>query len=642
MIARMERVELLYLRSEQSAMVDFLQRNGVLHLEEVPLALEAHPGFLHRAHLSADDRAELAALRETEIYLKEALPLLTHTPAHAELVAAGPVVEKEDAARRAKHIRLWHRQLRSLHRRRFNLDDNMAALRGYEAMLMAIAPLLSVRQVVLGETARAVVLQGFSEDGINALQQHVIKSAGGSIEFLRQAVKDGVALVIVHPAGKGEAVAAALREEGLHVLSSPDGDVGGKSVREVIAAVQGKLARLEAERAQLTQDLSDLSVRIAAPLQATSQLVNTRIAQLEVTSSFAQSKLIGVVHGWVPGDAMEGLCRNLKAEFGARVALGTLSKSDVDIHRIPTKLQNKPAFRPFEIMLSIMRPAVYGSFDPTALVACAFTFFYGFIVGDMGYALVMFAIAYFAQKKFGHIKVVSDALHILRFMAASTFVFGFIYLEFFGSVLEKLTGWHAIFHRGHEINTLLAIAVLVGFIHVPMALIIGIREGYAHNHTKHAEEKLGMLLGLAALIIAVVSSQGYFPLGGTVGYASAGLIFAASLYLLFKSMGGMFLAGVIEIIGLTANIFSYARLMALGVAGIALAEVANGIAASQSGIMWLLLGVPGAMLVHAFNILISVFSPTIHSLRLNLVEFLPKFYESGGRHYEPFRKDLAW
>lgn len=642
MIARMERVELVFLRSEFDAMVRFLQDRGVMHVEEVPLALEENPGFLHRVHLPAAERAELSALQDLQIQIREALPLLTTTPAHDALVAAGPVMERESAAKRARQVRLWHRQLRSLHRRIFNIGDNLAALREYETLLTAVAPLLSVRSVTLGENARVVVLKGFSEDGIRALQQKVIDGAGGSIEFLKQSVKDGVAVVIVHPPAKGDAVAQVLRAEGLPLLSSPDSEVAGRSVREVVLAVQNKVARLEADKAQIVADLNDLSGRIAAPLHAVQQVVSTRVEQLEVYNNFAQSKLIGVAHGWVPTDELEGLCRDLKTNFGARVALSTLSKHDVDLHRIPTKLQNSPLVKPFQLLLSIMRPATYGSFDPTTLVAAAFTFFYGFIVGDMGYALVILAGAYFLRKRLGHNKIAADVAHILTFMGASTFFFGFIYLEFFGSVLEKTFHWHALFHRGHEINTLLGLAVLVGFIHVPMALIIGIREGYRHHHTKHAEEKLGMLLGLAALIIAVVASQGYLPVSSGVGLGIAGLVFAASVYLLFKSMGGMFLAGVIEIIGLTANIFSYARLMALGVAGIALAEVANGVAASQSGLLWLLLGVPGALLVHAFNILISVFSPTIHSLRLNLVEFLPKFYESGGRTYEPFRKDLAW
>ena len=114
-------------------------------------------------------------------------------------------------------------------------------------------------------------------------------------------------------------------------------------------------------------------------------------------------------------------------------------------------------------------------------------------------------------------------------------------------------------------------------------------------------------------------------------------IFAASVVLFVRSMGAMAPMGIIEIIGLSANVLSYARLMALGIAGIAFADIANGMPAAMG-----IVGVIGALFVHIFNFGLSVFSPTIHSLRLNLVEFLPKFYETEGRPYQPFRKDMAW
>jgi V/A-type H+-transporting ATPase subunit I len=632
MIARMERVEIVFLRSEFDAMVKFLQDRGVMHIEEVPLALEEQPGFLHRVHLPEEQRIELAGLQDANFLLKEALPLLNHAVSHAELAAAGPVLEAEGAATRARHVRLWHRQLRSLHRRLFNAEDSAAALRRYQSLLATITPLLSVRGVTLGETARAVVLQGFSEDGIRALQKKIVQHVSGSVEFLRQDIKDGIALVIVHPAGKGGDVVEVLRAEGLPVLSSPDSQVTGKSMREVALSLENKLAQLEADKAQLKQDLTDLSKRIAAPMHALAQILQSRISQLEVNNNFAQSKFVGVVQGWVPATALDDLCRELKTAFGARVALGTLSKADVDHRRIPTLLQNKGFFKPFEVLMSVMKPATYGTYDPTALVGMAFVFFYGFIVGDAGYGLSIIALSYWARSKWGHIPVVVDATTVFKWMGISTTAFGILYAEFFGEIPAAL-GIHAIFHRAHATTQLLALAVLVGLIHIVTSLVIAIREGFAHGHRKHAEEKLAMLLGLTALLVAAGGISLGVPFAGYLG----AIIFAVALFYFVRSMGAMAPMGVIEIIGLSSNILSYGRLMALGIAGIAFAEIANGLPASLG-----ILGVVLAFFVHVFNFGLSVFSPTIHSLRLNLVEFLPKFYEADGRPYQPFRKDMAW
>ena len=80
---------------------------------------------------------------------------------------------------------------------------------------------------------------------------------------------------------------------------------------------------------------------------------------------------------------------------------------------------------------------------------------------------------------------------------------------------------------------------------------------------------------------------------------------------------------------------SYARIMAVGLASVLLAHVANRLAGA-AGSLWV--GVAAAVVLHAFNLVLGVFAPTIHSLRLHYVEFFGKFFEPGGRRYEPLRK----
>ena len=75
--------------------------------------------------------------------------------------------------------------------------------------------------------------------------------------------------------------------------------------------------------------------------------------------------------------------------------------------------------------------------------------------------------------------------------------------------------------------------------------------------------------------------------------------------------------------------------MAVGLASVLLAYVANNLAGA-AGSIWV--GVAVAILLHAFNILLGVFAPTVHALRLHYVEFFSKFVESGGRRFEPLRR----
>ena len=111
------------------------------------------------------------------------------------------------------------------------------------------------------------------------------------------------------------------------------------------------------------------------------------------------------------------------------------------------------------------------------------------------------------------------------------------------------------------------------------------------------------------------------------------------IVLLSASAGWLgILLGPIEFIGLVGNILSYLRIAAVGLASVYVALVANELAGSLGN---LVVGMIVAVLIHALNIVLGAFSPTIHSLRLHYVEFFRKFYEGGGRPFTPFRRQMG-
>lgn len=641
MIAAMDRVEIVFLRSELKAMVQFLQREGVMHLEDVPLAVENHPGYLHHVHLPEDERADLDRLERLEIMMKESLPLLPTRPSHENIVREGLALEQISPDALEEEIRAWHRTLRSFHRRRLNIEDNIEVIQAYSQVLQKILPMLKERRVVLGETARAMILDGYTEDLLDALEKRCVATIGAECQFVRTSLdRNRDVVVLTHGAGKGDAVTALLQAEGIVPLEPPDTDFQASTVVEVLRTAGSRTVALQEALDSIKTSLATFTDENGARVVAASQIISGRKDQLSVVDKFAQSEMVGVVHGWVPSDDYARLQQALKTEFGDRAELGKLSMADVELERVPTLRKNHPIFKPFELILSIMRPPVYGSFDPTALVACSFIIFYGFVLGDAGYGALIVLVGTLVKKKFGHNAILRDVMTIFQWMGASAIVWGLIYLEILGDFAERVTGWHPIFHRGHETEILLYMAVFFGIIHIPLALILGIREGFRHHHDKHAYEKLGMLLGLFALGAALVGMSVPGVLG-TLLTVGALLLFAACLFYLVRGMGVMAPMGVLELLGLSANVLSYARLMALGIASIAFAQIANGMVAGSTGFVFILL-LLGAIAVHVLNIGIGIFSPTIHSLRLNLVEFLPKFYEPSGRSYEPFRKEMAW
>jgi V/A-type H+-transporting ATPase subunit I len=144
-----------------------------------------------------------------------------------------------------------------------------------------------------------------------------------------------------------------------------------------------------------------------------------------------------------------------------------------------------------------------------------------------------------------------------------------------------------------------------------------------------------MLIGLIGLFMIVGILTHYLP-QGFMSFSLALVI--VGIVLLSTSLGCLgIVMGPIEFITLVGNVLSYLRIAAIGLASVYLAKVAN----EEAGITGnIIVGVIIAFLIHALNLVLGMFSPTIHSLRLHYVEFFRKFYEGGGRPYEPFKSRL--
>ena len=144
-----------------------------------------------------------------------------------------------------------------------------------------------------------------------------------------------------------------------------------------------------------------------------------------------------------------------------------------------------------------------------------------------------------------------------------------------------------------------------------------------------------MLVGLIGLFLIVAILARVLP-AGLMTPAIAGVILG--IVMLGASLGWLgIIMGPIEFISLIGNVLSYLRIAAIGLASVYLAKVANDMAGMIGNVV---VGIIVAVLIHALNLVLGAFSPTIHSLRLHYVEFFRKFYEGGGKPYQPFRSNL--
>jgi V/A-type H+-transporting ATPase subunit I len=351
-------------------------------------------------------------------------------------------------------------------------------------------------------------------------------------------------------------------------------------------------------------------------------------------SLFGETDLTFVLAGWLPSNKYDKVEKTLSQKIGEAVLVRQLPMTGQMKKLAPVALHNPKPARSFESLVNLLSLPRYGHIDPTRLMALFLPIFFGMILGDIGYGAILLVLSLVFMRKY-KTGTLHDILVVLAMGSAWAIVFGFLFGEFFGT-LGKYVGLEPLwFDRASKeyVTSLLLITVAIGAVHILLGLVLGLWEGIKDRSRSHLLERGGMLVGLFGLFVIVGVMTEYLPdtlmTPGIIGLVLGIILLGASLGWLGILMGP------IEFIGLIGNILSYLRIAAIGLASVYLAKVANDIAGIAGNIV---VGVILAALIHALNLVLGAFSPTIQSLRLHYVEFFRKFYEGGGRPYRPYQR----
>jgi V/A-type H+-transporting ATPase subunit I len=171
----------------------------------------------------------------------------------------------------------------------------------------------------------------------------------------------------------------------------------------------------------------------------------------------------------------------------------------------------------------------------------------------------------------------------------------------------------------------LGLVLVLGAVHVVLGVCLGLWTALWRREREQAIAKVTTLALILAAFLGILARLGH--VSPSLGMAA--LVALGPLLGVLIAVEG--LLAPLELLKIMGNIFSYARLMALGMASVMLAEVAN----QMAGLFTVTVGVTVAILLHAVNLAMGCFSPTIQALRLHYVEFFDKFYRDGGQPYRP-------
>lgn len=407
-------------------------------------------------------------------------------------------------------------------------------------------------------------------------------------------------------------------------------EIESKSFFEKLSYIMELIKKSELELKRERERLHNFAVKWLPIYKKTLEWINKRLEILKAKNIIYETLYCFVIFGWLPTEKLKTLKEELEKRFSGKVVVNELKITEADLGRVPVVLKNSTYFKPFELFTKILPLPSYASFDPTIFIGIFFPLFFGMILGDSGYGMILLVISIFMVLKGKKGSLIEDAGKIMSICSIYTIIFGFLYGEFFGTLGKQLFGLKPILiDREEEIIPMAFLAISIGAFHILLGIVLNaVTQIRSKNIRKTIASFSSAILIAFCIILFVV-----FLKSENSKFSFSLILIIAGLTLLLIVLEG--LLAPLEILKSMGNIISYVRIMAIGLASVMLAHVANMLSGKMGNIF---LGVFIAALLHLLNLLLGLFSPAIHSIRLNYVEFFSKFLDSEGRDFKPLKK----
>ncbi len=396
-----------------------------------------------------------------------------------------------------------------------------------------------------------------------------------------------------------------------------------------------------------------------------SDYYRVRADKYKVLGELDQSQYTFFITGSVPEKNAEALKNTLEKEYSAFVEL-----EDYKDEEAPVLLFNGKFTGAVEGVVTAFGFPNKLEIDPTAITAFFYYFLFGIMLSDAAYGFIMFVGCFAALKKFPNMsQSLAKSLRMFMYCGISTLIWGILFGGYFGDAITVIgktffgvnitvpAVWFVPLNKPME---MLIYCLIFGIIHLFTGLAI---KGYMNLKQKDvygffADTVIWYVFLVGLLLMLIPTSMFGSLLGKQIVFPEWANMLAKILALV--GMVGILLTGgrgrknpvkrlllgvysLYDVTSWLSDLLSYSRLLALGLATGVIAQVINTMAAmggkSVGGvIMFILVFVIG----HVFNMAVNLLGAYVHTNRLQFVEFFGKFYEGGGREFEPFKENTKY
>lgn len=631
-IVKMKRLRLVGMQSERDELLKLLQHMGCVEIGD-PAGHLADPEW---AALTRPDTRALTAAKEAHNSAQTALQLLkAHGAKTGGFLKARPVISEQalfddgaytEALELAGHLNDLERRTAALYAEQNKLKAQKIALAPWMDLDIPLETTSTQDvNVVFGTVAGTSDLNKLEGELQNATELAQLLRGGRDTELQY--------VVLVYHKSAEEAVGEVLKQYGFSraTLRGWTGTAAENDLR-LDTLLAGNARQLE-ETCAAVDAFKDRTAALTRCLDRATQ----EIAREEARCRLLDTGTAFFLDGWMPASEEKKLADKLER---FTCCWESADPAPEEYPEVPVKLKNNAITKPLNMVTEMYSLPAYDGVDPNPLMAPFFILFYGIMMADMGYGLLMMIASVVVLKVSRPKAGMHNFFALLGLCGISTFIMGAITGGFFSDMIPQIIRlfnpestfvwfWKPLFTPLDDTLMILVGSMCLGFIQIITGMVVSfvkkLRDGQVMDAIWEEGTWWVVFAGAALAILGVTNLV--LILGGVMVLVGSGWNAKG-----FGKVTAVFGSLYNHVTGYFGDILSYSRLMALMLAGSVIAQVFNTLGAIPGNIVLFFII---SLLGNALNFALNLLGCFVHDLRLQCLEYFGKFYKDGGKPFRP-------